>query len=162
MSSWIVDHAHINLIVAAAYAWDERLQWVEIRDEGRTRRHVRREIRDLDPTEVGQRLYDANVLNVQPPEVVEYLREEGLEDEIFIPEPFLYREPHPDFVPDPVVVLKAIACLEYQCDFEEDEEEGSGTEQAWFLESLKELAITKVAGYEDAPWEITRYEPPWA
>jgi hypothetical protein len=53
---------------------------------------------------------------------------------------------------DPVVILKAIACYEYQsC-----EHPGWTTSEAHaFCEALRRRMIHHLPGYEEAPWEIT-------
>lgn len=65
-------------------------------------------------------------------------------------EPYLYsRVPGR---PDPVVVLKAIACYEYQsC-----EHPGWRTSEAHaFVRVLESAMVHHLPGYENAPWEIT-------
>ncbi len=54
--------------------------------------------------------------------------------------------------PDPVVVLSAIACYEYQtC-----EHPGwHGSEAQAFCSALKERCIRRLPGWDDAPWEVT-------
>lgn len=54
---------------------------------------------------------------------------------------------------DPVQVLKAIACFEYQsC-----EHSGwKGSEAAAFCEELRLAAIARLPGYDAAAWEVTR------
>ena len=54
--------------------------------------------------------------------------------------------------PDPVIVLKAIACYEYQsCEHPEWEE----SEAHDFCEALRDRMISSLPGYDDAPgWEI--------
>jgi hypothetical protein len=54
--------------------------------------------------------------------------------------------------PDPVVVLSAIDCYEYQaCEHPEWERS-----EAWaFCDALRRLACRHLPGYEAAPWEIT-------
>ncbi len=52
---------------------------------------------------------------------------------------------------DPVVILKAIACLEYQsC-----EHPGWKASEAYFFcQALRHRMIRRIPGYEEAPWEI--------
>jgi hypothetical protein len=55
-------------------------------------------------------------------------------------------------IPDPVIVLKAIACLEYQsC-----EHPDWPTSQArQFCQELRERCIDRLPGYEQAPWGLS-------
>lgn len=53
--------------------------------------------------------------------------------------------------PDPVVVLKAVTCYEYQaCETPEWED----SEAFAFCQSLKDTCFRRLPGYEDAPWAI--------
>lgn len=65
--------------------------------------------------------------------------------------PYLFSELHGS--PDPVVVLKAIGCYEYQsC-----EHDGWQASEAFqFCEALRRRAIRKLPGYSEGPgWEIS-------
>jgi hypothetical protein len=54
--------------------------------------------------------------------------------------------------PDPLIVLKAIACFEYQACETEDWEE---SEAAAFCRALRHVCINRLPGYDDAPgWEV--------
>jgi hypothetical protein len=54
---------------------------------------------------------------------------------------------------NPVVILKAIACLEYQsCEHPGWE----GSEAHAFCEALRKRMIHRLPGYDEAPWEICR------
>jgi hypothetical protein len=70
-------------------------------------------------------------------------------DETEWEEPYLF-EPVPGW-PDPVIVLKAIACYEYQsC-----EHPGWRTSEAHaFCQALRARAISLLPGYDQAPWDI--------
>ena len=64
-------------------------------------------------------------------------------------EPYAYSRVHKKI--DPVQVLKAIECLEYQsC-----EHPGWKTSEArTFLKSLEAKAISQLQGYDEADWDI--------
>lgn len=51
----------------------------------------------------------------------------------------------------PIEVVKAVDCLAYQCC---EVDEWDETDAARTLESIRGAAITKVAGYDEAPWGI--------
>lgn len=51
----------------------------------------------------------------------------------------------------PVEVLKALDVLEYQC---EDADGFDGSDASDIINAIRRTAITKLAGYEDAPWGI--------
>ena len=54
--------------------------------------------------------------------------------------------------PDPLVVLKAIACYEYQsC----EHPEWRASQARQFCDALKEVCIHRLAGYDEAPWTIS-------
>jgi hypothetical protein len=71
-------------------------------------------------------------------------------DETEWEEPYLF-EPAPGWQ-DPVIVLKAIACYEYQsC-----EHPGWETSEAHaFCQALRARTISLLPGYDEAPWDIT-------
>lgn len=57
--------------------------------------------------------------------------------------------------PPPVVVLKAIVCYVYQsC----EHPQWSDSEAREFCDALTIRAISRLPGYDTAPWEITRYQ----
>lgn len=64
-------------------------------------------------------------------------------------EPYSY---HPTrFKKDPVQVLKAISCLEYQsC----EHPDWKNSEAKAFCEALKDRAIENLPGYDGAKWEL--------
>ena len=51
----------------------------------------------------------------------------------------------------PIEVIKAINCLEYQCD---EWEEFDGSMAKAILRDIKEAAATKLPGYDTAKWSI--------
>lgn len=53
---------------------------------------------------------------------------------------------------EPVKLLKLIDCLEYQCSSWSDYE--LSTAEA-MCESIRAMAIRKLPGYEDAPWDVS-------
>jgi hypothetical protein len=67
----------------------------------------------------------------------------------------VYTYTHRPFLPDPVVVLKAIACFEYQsC-----EPPGRDTSKAAdFCVSLRNRMIRRLPGHHEARWEITQLD----
>lgn len=71
-------------------------------------------------------------------------------DDMGLDEPYRYRSTMLDGIrPDPVTVLKSIACLRYQSCETEDYERTL----AWrVLDTLREYAIDELVGYRDAPW----------
>jgi hypothetical protein len=72
-------------------------------------------------------------------------------DETEIEEPYIYRELQG--TPDPVVVLKAISCFEYQACETPD---WPKSEAFAFCRALEQRAISNLPGYRDAnAWEIT-------
>jgi len=56
-----------------------------------------------------------------------------------------------DTLADPVVVLKACACYDYQSCETDDYEE---TEAHAIIQALRKRAITELPGYGEAPWGI--------
>ena len=125
MSAWIVTRSHIDLLVNAAKAWD---QWGLLGD----------------PVEMGQTLWTENGRSVSyrypdhPAPVLCY----GL----------LPRVVH---VPDPIVVLKSIGCLEYQSCERPDYYESRAYK---LLRTLQSIVIVELPGYDAAPWGID--DPP--
>lgn len=121
MSAFLVTREHIDLIVSAVEAWD--------RFKG---------FGDLE--ELGQTLWQENARSVayrypnHPAPVVRYELRPG-------------RYP----APDPVVVLKQIACLRYQSCERPDWEESRACK---LLGSIEGLAISQLPGYDAAPWGI--------
>ena len=53
---------------------------------------------------------------------------------------------------EPVELLSALACYEYQACETEDWE---STEAAAFCRALRKELISRLSGYSEAPWEIT-------
>ena len=66
-------------------------------------------------------------------------------------QPFKYRSAAPQTI-SPVQVLKGILCLEYQSD-EHDGWETSAAKK--FLSELKDVAISKLEGYNAVEWSIS-------
>jgi hypothetical protein len=65
-------------------------------------------------------------------------------------EPYVFTELRHHSI-DPVMVLKAVACYEYQsCETPGWEK----SEAHAFCQSLKERCIRRLPGFDDAPWEI--------
>lgn len=121
MSAFLVTREHIDLIVAAVEAWDRFDEFVDFE-------------------ELGQTLWQENARSVayrypnHPAPVVRYKCRPG-------------RYPEPD----PVVVLKQIACLRYQSCERPDWEESRACK---LLGRIEWLVISQLPGFAEAPWGI--------
>lgn len=147
MSAWIVDKAHIDLLITAGLVLSRPhgpLRWNESSDENVWKS---RELRQENAADIGRMLWLENYASVD--------RLYGDEDEL--PGPvgltfdkvgkYVFRPINGTL--DPVVVLKAIDCYEYQsC-----EHPGWKTSEARrFCQSLQSTCIGRLKGYDDAPW----------
>lgn len=138
MSAFIVNKAHINAMVTLAM--QERLTWYL--------GQVRREINPDNINAVGQMLLDECVHAVScryPDDTVASLpgmaNAEWLIPFEWIP---LCR------IPTPVEAIKLTHCYHYQSIEDPDFDT---TEAKVFCESLEATMISKLPGYEEAPWE---------
>jgi hypothetical protein len=55
-------------------------------------------------------------------------------------------------IPDPVVILKAIACFEYQCCEHPD---WAASQARQFCQELRDRCIDRLPGYQQAPWALS-------
>lgn len=135
MSAWIVDHNHIDFLVFAAKTWKSLNSW----DGQRWR--------ELTPREAGQILWSENVRSVvgRYPDCPKDALPGPTAESLYMFEPT--KGVWPDL--DPVQVLKAARCLNYQCC---DHEEWEGSEACRFLDNLITCAIGALPGYDAAEW----------
>lgn len=166
MSAFIVGKAHIDALVTAALErWSGDigpLSWYsrELTDEERSYAYapgepwgpgapelagsLRKEATPEEADRIGQMLMRENRLSVN-----HRYAENEVEDL------YTYGRPAIAGSVDPVVILKAIACFEYQsC-----EHPGWEASEAYaFCQALRLRMIRHLPGYEEAPWEISREE----
>lgn len=128
MSAFIVDYNHINYLMNAALS--RRIAWHGFYFKGL-------KVDKNRAQEIGQMLWDENRRSV------DYRYQENNGDEEYEYKPIFHH------VFDPVQVLKAIKCLDYQS-CEHEEWESSGAKE--FLDTLMHFAISALPGYEDAQW----------
>ena len=130
MSAWTVTKAHIDYLIMAAKKFGIPIGVYWGQDGKR--------LPGSDPSEVGRMLWEENYKSVN----------------------FRYGDntatPAYDFSAigrqvEPVVVLKAISCYEYQS-CEHGEWEASEAKQ--FCDSLAKATIATLPGFADAPWGI--------
>ena len=133
MSAFVVRKRHIDVLITAGIVFkrDGGLYWYDATNQ----------TRKLDYTtadEVGTMLLAENVKSVN--------HRYGENEES---EPYAFTRV--SGTPDPIVVLKAIACYEYQsC-----EHDGWKRSDAHaFCDALQSVAIHALPGYGNAPWEI--------
>lgn len=149
MSAYVVDDEHIHTLIHAGLTIPRgyTLSWVSNDEqlptpENGLQNAIRGKRRVLDYQSadvVGQILLAENYRSVN------YRYDEEEIDTLYH-----YRKPR--IVADPVQVLKAIRCLEYQsCEHPEWEQS-----EAWaFLQALQGFAINALPGYDDAKWSIS-------
>jgi len=162
MSAFMVDREHIDALVRAGLAdVTHRLRWInpEVRAQVETANgHVNpedwssvwAELRHDTADSVGEMLISANLLSVthRYPDTLEGGGVPGPCEEYWR-DSYSYPMNGPDF--SPVVILKAIACYEYQsCEHPEWER----SEARAFCEALRDYTIVRLPGYDDAPWGI--------
>ena len=156
MSAYIVERAHIEYLVEcalrlgnASFHQGRVFRWYSHRESGGLKRY---ELSDENATEIGQLLWDENVISVAH----RYGREDdlpGVETE----RPYVYVHGSL-YAARPIALaqlFKAVHCYEYQsC------EHGSWRDSAaWaFCEALKDRAATEVPGYEEAAWGVPEPE----
>lgn len=159
MSAFVVDEMHIHVMVNAGLAYPmhgDKLRWLvrELTDEEKVQSYtrgepwgpgataiygqLRRELTSKTAGFVGAMLWAENVRSVNH----RYSEEEW-------EQPYQFKTLRG--VPNPLAVLKAIACYEYQSCEHEDWEE---SESYRFCQSLRKAAINKLPGYDEMPWEI--------
>lgn len=160
MSAFVVDELHIHVLVNAGLSYSMRgsnLSWLvrDLTDEEKVDSYtrgvpwgpgataiygqLRRELTRKTAGFVGAMLWAENVRSVNH----RYAEEEW-------EQPYQFKELRG--VPSPVAVLKALDGYEYQsCEHEEWED----SESYRFCHALRKLAIKKLTGYDDMPWEIS-------
>lgn len=135
MSAFVVSVEHIDALITAAHKLarpDTPMRWAIPGSNPARLRHLERFAEDA----VG-----AILLNENQKSVNYRCSDEDLE-------PFYTYSACPG-TPDPVVVLKLLRCYEYQS----GEHPGwDGSEAKSFCESLRDLAISALPGYREAPW----------
>lgn len=135
MSAFIVSKRHIDLLLTAGLAYGKQyaLRW---RVDGM------RDCRELTPetaSAVGVMLWAENYKSVN-----HRYDEKDIESELYEFKPYRAKV-------EPVAVLKAVRCFEYQsCEHPEWEE----SEAFSFCEALKAAAVAVLPGYEEAAWAI--------
>lgn len=143
MSAFMCDFGHIDFLVKAVRAFDIRLAYIPAA-EGPGLDHV--DLRSLSNTELGRLLVGTNLTSM----IARY--GDGLdESERSMPERYTYRSSSEPL--DPVQILKAVACYEYQC----CEYDGWSKSLAHdLLQRVQAYAISALPGYASAQWEISR------
>jgi hypothetical protein len=154
MSAFVVSKAHIDFLIRAGLELDtrHRLSWFdsvakpvwvpggENPDYLERMGAARRELRPDTADQVGRMIWAENHRSVS----YRYDEAQVCPDYSFV---FHLRPRRLD----PVQVLKALRCYEYQsCECPDWER----TEAHDFCESLRLLAVSALPGYEDAEWEI--------
>lgn len=149
MSAWVVSKAHINAMVHAGLHVQYRpMHWYPKGKEGSS------SLTDFNASEVGQMLLDECVKSVcyryDDSEVTDLPGPTNAEWLI----PFQYK--HLINPPTLVEVLKMISCYEYQsCEHPEWED----SEAHCFCRALRKCTISRLPGYEEAPWGWDKVEP---
>lgn len=152
MSAFEVSTAHIDALVNAAMdrrreTHMSRLTWPQAGE--------RRQIDETNASEVGAMLVRMNFA------AVDYrYRREGDENPGDYPESYRFTGARGWVVAvyNPVVILKAIECYEYQsCEHPSWE----GSEAQAFCRALRLHVTHWLPGYSEAPWEITEARQAW-
>jgi hypothetical protein len=113
------------------------MTWYHAGPDGLVRAH---QLRPDNPTKVGAMLLAANQSSVN----LLYGERAGTEPG--------YRFRRLAGVPNPVIVLKAIACFEYQsC----EHPEWATSQARQFCQELRDRSIDRLPGYEQVPWALT-------
>lgn len=161
MSAFVVDKTHVDALVTAGLVLVRPygpMRWfhptLEPGETIETLNAKRRELRHENADEVGLMLWTENVRSIHAryPDTTETGDYPGPAD-FGMADVLGYRFDQLPGAPDPVVTLKAIKCYEYQsC----EHDDWRRSEAFAFCQALREHAIAKLPGYEDAPgWEIT-------
>ncbi len=146
MSAFVVSKAHIDYMVRAATVLRYNhcpLTWIWgiERETGNYERATLPRGDDSRELEVGQMLWDENVASVS----FRYPDDDGAGDVYSMAPPMMGLDP------EPVQVLKAIQCYEYQsCEHGGWE----ASEAKAFCDSLRSRTISGLPGYDDAAWGI--------
>lgn len=149
MSAYIVDKNHIDYLLEAAVTFERgRFNWYHNQEQ-----HQLKGYDDESRRAVGQMLWDENVKSVMaryPSDSPEELPGPGLPTYQYEPANVCWMKM------DPVQVLKAVACYEYQsC---EHAEWGTSSAQV-FVHTLRGIAIRALPGYEAAQWGAPQPQP---
>lgn len=141
MSVFLVSSEHINVMIYAGIASIDPMVWVTDDEPSPTNgvsRYGTRELNRSTATVVGQMLIDANAASVN----ARYSEENS----------YTYEYESPKYVSWSLVeVLAAIDCFEYQaCEVEDY----YNTEAPAFCRALRNNLISRLSGYEEAPWGI--------
>ena len=147
MSAFVVDKAHINAMIDAGLMVRYRpMHWYPEGKEGSS------SLTEINASEVGQMLLEECIKSVgYRYEDSEVTNLPGRSDAEYII-PFQYKRfANP---PTPVEILKIISCYEYQsC-----EHPGWKTSEAYtFCRALRHSTIDRLPGYDEAPWEWTKW-----
>lgn len=163
MSAFIVDKAHIDAMIHAAAAVEHGqhtsgMRWWTV-DDLRTVADYdacRRELSYSDQESqdrAGSMLWAENLRSIEYryPDTIDNQCYPGPGDFMGWPDVFAYTCKGLRRTFDPVAILKAITCYEYQsC-----EHPGWKTSEArFFCDALKDKMIRNLPGYRDAAWEI--------
>lgn len=137
MSAFVVSKEHIDALVTAGLEFGRpygpmRWYW------GNPARS--NELRAETAGQVGAMLWAENQRSVN----FRYTEDE-------IEEPYQFERMPGTPIP-PVIVLKALQCFEYQACESDDWRE---TEAYAFCQALRKRAISRLGGYDAAPWEIS-------
>jgi hypothetical protein len=151
MSTFLVSTAHIDALINAAMSrrrsqgW-ERLKWYHNEE--------RRTIDETNASDVGADLVRMNYAAVS----YRYRRAGDWDGQPSYPETYRYTGGDHGHVYNPVVILKAIYCFEYQCS---DHPNWAGSSQQAFCAALRMHVIEWLPGYDAAPGEITDARQAW-
>ncbi len=149
MSVFIVAKAHIDALVTAAAHPESPsngpLHWYSTNAQGEVIEHYTINGHDRSRcTKVGQMLWAANEASFN----ARYGANSHTDTDTHA-NTYRYQ---PTQLFDPVTILRAIDCYEYQT------EEAAGwytSEARAFCDALREKTIARLPGYDTAPWEIT-------
>lgn len=146
MSAYILSQEHIDCLVDAALT--------ALHNSGFSYYHngERHPVDPFNIDDLGRMLWRENIKSVAY-RYQERTENNTLPGPIPTPDPESYHHEHIPYLVNPVVVLKAIACYEYQtCEHPEWEESAACA----FCEALRSRMIYLLPGYEEAPgWDIT-------
>lgn len=145
MSAFVVDKAHINALVNAGLAVRYKpMHWYD-KDGG----HV---LQPDNADEVGQMLLDECIRSVgyrYQNDSITTLPGRSDAEYILL---FKFKLSY-DLLP-PVVILKLISCYEYQsC----ETDDWKDSEAYAFCQALRSATISRLPGYDEAPWEFTEW-----
>ena len=140
MSAYVVDKATIDVMVRAGLR-------VRYKPMGWHHAGQHHHLDESTANRIGQMLLDECVHSVS-----HHYQDDGITElpgpnNAYWLVPYKYQDAL--HLPEPVVILKTIACYEYQsCEHPEWET----SEAKAFCETLRHIVITGLPGYEEAPW----------